>query len=95
MTRKRFVKLLMAEGYSRNEANEFADDAKEGYSYKFLYSLHCVLRENPSFLEYFFEKVTNAIEKIVEFLPTAIQQINEKITTFCELIRVELEVNHE
>lgn len=95
MTRKRFVKLLMADGYSRNEANEVADDAKEGYSYKFLYSLHCVMRENPSFLEYFIEKATNTIEKAVEVFSTVWQQINEKITTVCELIRVELEAKED
>ena len=34
MTRKRFVKLLMAEGYSRNSANKIADDLRmDGYSY--------------------------------------------------------------
>ena len=34
MTRKRFVKLLMAEGYSRNDANDIADEVLEdGYSY--------------------------------------------------------------
>lgn len=34
MTRKRFVKLLMANGYSRNSANKIADDTlKDGYSY--------------------------------------------------------------
>ena len=34
-TRKRFVKLLMANGYSRNEANEKAKRARRlGYSYQ-------------------------------------------------------------
>lgn len=34
MTRKRFVKLLMAEGYSRNSANDIADGVLEdGMSY--------------------------------------------------------------
>ncbi len=34
MTRKRFVKLLMAEGYSRNDANDIADEVLEdGFSY--------------------------------------------------------------
>lgn len=34
MTRKRFVKLLMAHGYSRNSANRIADATlKDGYSY--------------------------------------------------------------
>ena len=95
MTRKRFVKLLMADGYSRNEANEFADDAKEGYYYNFLYSLHCVMHENPSFLEYFLEKVINAVQRTVEIIPSLIQQINDNITTVCERIRMELEATHE
>lgn len=35
MTRKRFIKLLMAEGYSRNEANTIATDARNcGLDYK-------------------------------------------------------------
>ena len=39
MTRKRFVKLLMAEGYSRNGANAIAEDVlKDGYSYAEGYS---------------------------------------------------------
>ena len=34
MTRKRYIKLLMAQGYSRNEAHEFAREvAKRGGSY--------------------------------------------------------------
>ena len=34
MTRKRFVKLCMARGYSRNEAQELALDARQkGHSY--------------------------------------------------------------
>ena len=34
MTRKRFVKLLMAEGYSRNSANDIADEVlADGFTY--------------------------------------------------------------
>lgn len=34
MTRKRFVKLLMAEGYSRNGANEIAEEVlADGFTY--------------------------------------------------------------
>lgn len=34
MTRKQFIKLLMAEGYSRNSANEIADEVLEdGFTY--------------------------------------------------------------
>lgn len=37
MTRKRFVKLLMAQGYSRNEANAAARSARKGQPYAELY----------------------------------------------------------
>ena len=34
MTRKRFIKLLMAEGYSRNSANKIAEDVRnDGMTY--------------------------------------------------------------
>ncbi len=34
MTRKRFIKLCMAQGFSRNEANKEATECREfGYSY--------------------------------------------------------------
>ena len=40
MTRKRFVKLLMAQGYSRNEANLYATRARVlGHSYETAYYL--------------------------------------------------------
>ena len=39
MTRKRFVKLLMSQGYSRNEAQELARDAvASGMSYESAYT---------------------------------------------------------
>lgn len=40
MTRKRFVKKLMAMGYSRNKANDFAKTVRVSYSsYKIAYEL--------------------------------------------------------
>lgn len=40
MTRKRFTKLLMAQGYSRNEANLYATRARVlGHSYETAYYL--------------------------------------------------------
>lgn len=91
MTRKRFIKLLMAEGCSRNEANEWAEDAKEGFTYSFLYAINCAMRENPSFLEEFFKKVTEIVERIVEVLPTAIQAVIDAIPVACERLRNNLE----
>lgn len=75
MTRKRFVKLLMSEGLSRNEANDLAKDALDGYSYEYLHLLHRVTRENPDFLDEFFISVQKTITHVVEVLPSVIESI--------------------
>lgn len=42
MTRKKFVKKLMAEGFSRNEANKIAIRNREsGFSYEWYYKHEC------------------------------------------------------
>lgn len=75
MTRKRFVKLLMSEGYSRNEANDLEKDALDGYSYEYLHLLHQVMRKNPDFLSEFCASVQKTITHVVEVLPSVIQSI--------------------
>lgn len=52
MTRKRFVKLLMSEGYSRNEAVDYAVTllSKHG-SYSEMYLQWLIDRDNPAFSE--------------------------------------------
>lgn len=79
MTRKRFVKLLMSEGYSRNEANEVTKDALEGYSYEISYLVHSALRENPDLMSELVSKlyslVANIAQTIIEVLPSVIQAI--------------------
>lgn len=66
MTRKRFVKLCMARGYSRNEANEMA---REGigtcgsYSELFVIMLMC----SSDFHKEFCEAVQYAVDRIQEF----------------------------
>ena len=64
MTRKRFIKLLMANGYSRNGANEIAADAlKDGYSYAEAYD-H-VTRLLP-LIEAFSKRLPDAIRAATE-----------------------------
>lgn len=42
MTRKKFIKKLMAEGFSRNEANKIAIRNREsGFSYEWYYKHEC------------------------------------------------------
>lgn len=79
MTRKRFVKLLMAEGYSRNEANEMAKDALEGYSYEVSYLVHSALRKNSDLISELGSKLYSFAAKlaqaITEVLPSLIEAI--------------------
>lgn len=42
MKRKRFVKLMMAAGHDRNEANELATKARCGRCYTYFW---CILRQ--------------------------------------------------
>lgn len=59
MTRKRFIKLMMAEGYSRNEAREWAEGAAfSGVSYAELY------RSSTFRWSREFERIYEAAEKI-------------------------------
>jgi hypothetical protein len=45
MTRKRYIKLMMAEGWDRNTATSFAEQAREdGKSYAADYALHNMAR---------------------------------------------------
>lgn len=79
MTRKRFVKLLMADGYSRNQANSIArETAADGYTYDFqlLY-----LRVQNDFPDFSLKELKSAIKKIadaiIEIIPTVISAIVE------------------
>lgn len=52
MTRKRFVKLLMSAGYSRNEAVDYVATCLPRHgSYRGMYLKWLVDRENPEFSE--------------------------------------------
>lgn len=74
MTRKRFVKLLMAEGYSRNSANKIAQD---------------VLADGMTYAEGF-DQVTRmlpVIQEALQRMSEAIQPVVDAIwKTSCALV---------
>lgn len=104
MTRKRFVKLLMAEGYSRNKANSLARETiAGGCTYEFQLLLLRLGNNFPDVafpdLKYAFGKVA---ETLVEIIPTIINAIVEVFPAAIELahkriaaLQEALEVNHE
>lgn len=66
MTRKRFVKLLMAEGYSRNGANEIADKTiEDGFSYAEAYG-HVI--RDLQIVKAFSGRLADAAQKAAESL---------------------------
>ena len=73
MTRKRFVKLLMADGYSRNSANSLADDTlKDGYSYAEGYGQ--VTRMLP-LVQAMIPAVTDAVRAVAESMGKVVRAV--------------------
>ena len=78
MTRERFVKLCMARGYSRNEANLMASAAVSGgRDYEHAYT--CVLI-NDGYPE--------AVEAAQRAIKELVEAVNRLIPTICEAISV-------
>ena len=104
MTRKRFVKLLMAAGYGRNKANSIAretiaDGDTYGARYWYLQfgnqfpdvafpELKAAIGEVKEML---MEIIPTVIDAIVELLPLAVQQASRRIA----ILQKQMEVNHE
>ena len=97
MTRKRFVKLLMADGYSRNKANSIAKQTvADGDTYG---SRYWYLQFGNQFPDVAFPELKAATEEvieklmeiipvvfnaIVELFPIAIQQASQRIAALQE-----------
>lgn len=87
MTRKRFIKLLMARGYSRNEAQELAQEGYEGESYAEKYIKLSLWQSLPDdALETIAdaawracEAACEAVQYFLEELPRVAQSINDAI----------------
>lgn len=78
MTRKRFVKLLMAKGYDRNRANDMAMVAqKKGYRYEKAYRMATGI---PDFVGNLAPAIVNLAETVSK-LATA---IGAGFAAFCE-----------
>lgn len=105
MTRKRFVKLLMADGYSRNKANSIAKQTvADGDTYGARY---WYLQFGNQFPDVAFPELKAAIDKVTEMLmeiiptvcnviaelfPIAVKQASQRIAT----LQKEMEaINHE
>lgn len=98
MTRKRFVKLLMADGYSRNEANTLAADARScGLKYSNAYKAESAISAAKLNLKDIdFSAICDAIRNLVEFAVDIASAIAKAATAFAETYTKEMEaINHE
>lgn len=76
MTRKRFVKLLMAEGYSRNKANSIArETSTEGWSYSLKYYFLDFVNKCPDFTEMTNTAIKKMVDVIVDVIPSVVEAI--------------------
>ena len=77
MTRKRFTKLLMAHGYSRNEANRIAEEiSANGKTYAEGYA------EFLEFTERFAVGLSDTVERVSKIIAKTAQALGEAIAAF-------------
>ena len=89
MTRKRFIKLLMSEGLSRNEAVDYACTfRRSGLSYSRMYIEWLINRDDPAFsaaLTQLMEAAVEAIGRLAQALGNMdFSGLVENITSFEE-----------
>lgn len=95
MTRKRFVKLLMADGYSRNEANALAVDARR-YGYSKVYNAESAMRAAKINLNNIdITAVCDAIRKFADIAQKMAVAIGKAVTAFAEVYTAEMEKINE
>lgn len=102
MTRKRFVKLLMADGYSRNKANSIArETSAEGVSYSIKYVCLWVVNACPDVTGMTNAAIEKMVDVIVDVIPCVVQAIMNLIPAVVEVaesakaLARDWEVNHE
>ena len=97
MTRKRFIKLLMADGYSRNKANSIARQAvADGYTYEFRLLLLRTGNDFPDVPLQDLKDAVDVVEKIIiESIPPIIKAIVEAIPVAIDMARQRLECLYE
>lgn len=85
MTRKRFVKLLMAKGYDRNGSNDMAIRAQAyGYSYEKAYSLATAI---PDLVD----RLGPAIANLAESIHKVASALGADFSAFGEAFRAAME----
>ena len=83
MTRKRYVKLLMSEGFSRNLANDFAQLVVErGASYQADYTASPWYFE-PGFYTWDFSELNEALGRTAEAAERCLQRMADLFDDFC------------
>ena len=83
MTRKRYIKLMMAEGFDRNTANAFAEQVQaEGKSYSEDYADHVRLFRRIDFdaLCVAMQNVTDTIRRVGKALCSAVAAFSKAYT---------------
>ena len=88
MTRKRFIKLLMAEGYSRNEANQIAEDVRaDGLTYA--EGFDQVTRMLPVIQEAL-QRMMEAVQPVVDAIWKVSCALSEAVKAFAETFQAEM-----
>ena len=97
MTRKRFVKLLMADGFSRNEANIVSTAARNsGIDYKPAYKAEMALSATKSSLKNVdISAVCDAIRSVADMAIKVASATAKAVSAFAETYMAEMEANNE
>ena len=93
MTRKRFIKLLMADGYSRNDANTLAADARSyGMMYSNAYNLeHKLAGAKLDLKKVNIDAMVDAIRNIVDVASQVATAIYKAVCAFAATYQAEME----
>lgn len=97
MTRKRFIKLLMAKGYSRNEANTAAKQCQTSrIEYR---KAHTAIKAcdvaRIKFTTINIDAVCDAIRKIVDVVQKMAVAIGKAVTAFATVLTEEMEKSND
>ena len=97
MTRKRFVKLLMAAGYDRNEANAAAADTRiRGIEYSTaVIPAKAIMPAGLKWDSANIDALCDAVRKIADAAQKVALAIGKAIAAFAETYTAEMEANHE
>ena len=97
MTRKRFVKLLMAAGYDRNEANAAAADARSrGIEYSTaVIPAKVALSVGIKWNDINIDAMCEAIREIADMAQKVALAIGKAVAAFAETYTTEMEAIHE